>query len=302
MFHFAEHHFDPGTGEVEGPRGSTRLQPKPARLLAMLLEADGGLVERDDAALWPDTNVDFDAGLNTCVRQIRAALSDTGGAAEWVETLPKRGYRVAVAVRAPELEPPATSLPAVGDGSGGENLNRRAVPYVAMLLVIALATAAALWSRLFVTADPTVPGDTPPQAADAGGDRVVASPRRLAVVPFVDPEADDPGAFNRSLSEAYVAALVAAAPDEVVVVGPTTTAPLWSPDVTIPQIAAAVEADFVMHGGHRASDSIFFIQVVHPDGAHLFARRFELPAGSPPEAPPELVAAIIDAVRESRVR
>ena len=70
MFRFERHAFDPDTGEIDGPRGSTRLQPKPARLLSMLLAAEGDLVERDAIrdALWPDTTVDFDAGLNTCVR------------------------------------------------------------------------------------------------------------------------------------------------------------------------------------------------------------------------------------------
>ena len=83
MFRFSVHTFDTDTGELGGPRESLRLQPKPARLLAMLLEAGGELVEREQirATLWPDTTVDFDAGLNTCMRQIRTGLRESGGEA-----------------------------------------------------------------------------------------------------------------------------------------------------------------------------------------------------------------------------
>lgn len=300
MFQFDHHTYDPATGEVEGPRGSARLQPKPARLLAMLLEARGSLVEREAirTALWPDTNVDFDAGLNTCVRQIRTALGDTGGEPEWIETLPKRGYRAAVEVQGgAEGESPAAAAPREPD-TGGVSLVREVTPYVAMFLVLAFGTAVVLWNELFLAAAPagTPAGTTGETTATDGSERASEAPLRLALLPFVDPEADDPGSFNRSLTEAYLTALVSAAPNRFVVIGPATTAPLLQGVATLAQIAAAVEADFVIHGGHRARDSMFFVEVVHPDGAHLFARRFELAVEDGPEPPPDLIADITAAM------
>ena len=40
-----------------------------------------------------DTFVDFDQGLNFCIRQIREALGDNADSPQYIETLPRRGYR-----------------------------------------------------------------------------------------------------------------------------------------------------------------------------------------------------------------
>ena len=49
---------------------------------------------REKSKLWPaDTFVDFDVGLNTAIKRLRDALSDTAESPRYVETLPRRGYR-----------------------------------------------------------------------------------------------------------------------------------------------------------------------------------------------------------------
>ena len=78
-------------------KGGTRirLQPKPFRVLAILLERAGTTVTRDELKelLWaPDTFVDFDHGLNTTINKIREALSDSADDPRFIETLPN-GYR-----------------------------------------------------------------------------------------------------------------------------------------------------------------------------------------------------------------
>ena len=55
------------------------LQPHPAKILALLASRAGNLVTREEikSALWgQDTFVDFEQGLNFCIRQIRQALND----------------------------------------------------------------------------------------------------------------------------------------------------------------------------------------------------------------------------------
>src|SRR5260370_30551525 len=67
----------------------------------MLLERPGQLVTRDElrARLWAtDTFVDFDHGLNAAVNKLRDALSDSAEKPNYVETLPRRGYRFISAV------------------------------------------------------------------------------------------------------------------------------------------------------------------------------------------------------------
>jgi Tol biopolymer transport system component/DNA-binding winged helix-turn-helix (wHTH) protein len=73
-----------------------RLQDKPFRVLAMLLSRPGEVVTREDLKhhLWPDDEYgEFDLGINTAVRKLRQALGDSAELPEFVETVPKYGYR-----------------------------------------------------------------------------------------------------------------------------------------------------------------------------------------------------------------
>jgi Tol biopolymer transport system component/DNA-binding winged helix-turn-helix (wHTH) protein len=70
----------------------------------MLLERPGELVTRDDLqkALWPsDTFVDFEHGVNAAVNRLREAIGDSADHPVFIETLPRRGYKFIVAVKAP---------------------------------------------------------------------------------------------------------------------------------------------------------------------------------------------------------
>ena len=68
----------------------------PPRALAHLLVRHGEFVSRAELqrAIWPDgTFVHFDYGLNSCMKQIRAALADNPSAPTYIETLVRRGFR-----------------------------------------------------------------------------------------------------------------------------------------------------------------------------------------------------------------
>ncbi|HSS18879.1 MAG TPA: winged helix-turn-helix domain-containing protein [Pyrinomonadaceae bacterium] len=73
-----------------------KLPRQPFKILAMLAQNAGRLVTREELQkkIWgDDTFVDFDKGLNFCIKQIREALGDDAQAPQYVETLPRRGYR-----------------------------------------------------------------------------------------------------------------------------------------------------------------------------------------------------------------
>ena len=54
--------------------------------------------------LWPEgTFVDFEHGLNSAVSRLREALNDSATAPRYVETIPRRGYRLLVPVEADVL-------------------------------------------------------------------------------------------------------------------------------------------------------------------------------------------------------
>jgi DNA-binding winged helix-turn-helix (wHTH) protein len=77
----------------------------------MLLAHPGQLVTREElrSRLWSsDTIVDFDHSLNKAINKLREALSDSAESPRFVETIPRRGYRMLSPLGAPrrhELRP-----------------------------------------------------------------------------------------------------------------------------------------------------------------------------------------------------
>lgn len=84
------------TGEVRKSGKVIKLPPQSFRLLVLLAERAGQPVPRDEIQkqLWgEDTDVDFEHGVNKCIKQIRDALGDDAESPLYVETLPRFGYR-----------------------------------------------------------------------------------------------------------------------------------------------------------------------------------------------------------------
>jgi TolB-like protein/Tfp pilus assembly protein PilF len=74
-----------------------KLQDQPFRVLTLLLERPGELVSREQlrSQIWrSNTFIDFDNGLNTSINKLREALGDSADTPRFIETLPRRGYRL----------------------------------------------------------------------------------------------------------------------------------------------------------------------------------------------------------------
>ncbi|HET9176931.1 MAG TPA: winged helix-turn-helix domain-containing protein [Terriglobia bacterium] len=109
---FGHFEVDLHSRELRKHGSKIRLQEQPFQVLAILLERPGELVTRDELRrrLWlQDTFVDFDVGLNTAIKRLRDALNEKAGGPRYIETLPRRGYRLIAPV---EIVAPA-SLQAV---------------------------------------------------------------------------------------------------------------------------------------------------------------------------------------------
>ena len=74
---------------------TARVEPKSMDVLMVLARAAGQLVERDDLVrqVWPRGYVTDDA-LNRCISPLRSAVGDRPGQAEYIGTVPRRGYRL----------------------------------------------------------------------------------------------------------------------------------------------------------------------------------------------------------------
>ena len=101
---------DTGSGELRKNGDRIKLPPQPFRVLELLVRRGGEVLTRADIRerIWCDSFVDFEQGLNFCIRQIREALGDTADAPRFIETLPRRGYRFLRRVESsPAVEPTA---------------------------------------------------------------------------------------------------------------------------------------------------------------------------------------------------
>ena len=114
---FGEFELDSERGTLVRNGRRVRIQPQPLRVLTYLIDRAGAVVTRDDLrqAIWDQaTFVEFDQGLNYCIRQIRQALNDDAIKPVFIETLKKLGYQFIAPVErkaGPAAEPSIAVLP-----------------------------------------------------------------------------------------------------------------------------------------------------------------------------------------------
>lgn len=105
---FGEFELDLVKGELRKKGRTVRLQPQPCKVLTALASRPGQLVTREELKhrIWNGTTfVDFEQGLNFCVRQIRLALDDDAESPKFIETVPRRGYRFVFPITDPNGQP-----------------------------------------------------------------------------------------------------------------------------------------------------------------------------------------------------
>lgn len=112
-FCFSKFQLDTTSGELHRDGHRVPLSPKAFELLRALVEHPGVLFTREElrAKLWAaDTFVEFSDNLNHAVKKLREALGDTVDNPQFVETLPRYGYRfIAPVIAVPVPEPVRTT-------------------------------------------------------------------------------------------------------------------------------------------------------------------------------------------------
>jgi DNA-binding winged helix-turn-helix (wHTH) protein/tetratricopeptide (TPR) repeat protein len=152
---FGPFEVDLRSGELYKHGIHLKLQDQPFQVLALLLEHPGELVTREDLRqkLWSaDTFVDFDTGLNSAIKKLRDALSDSAEEPRYIETLPRRGYRFIAPVENGHL----SASPAVHEKLAVVPLratptawNKRWLALAIVAAALAVITAVAAWRIFF---------------------------------------------------------------------------------------------------------------------------------------------------------
>jgi serine/threonine-protein kinase len=129
------------SGELLRNGREVRLQPQPAKLLVLLATRKGEVVTRGEIqrALWgEDTFVDFEHGINFCIKQIRDALGDDSVRPRFIETVPRIGYRF---IAQPEDEAPSESERRLAPARGSPRRWLVVSSVAGLLLVVVLAAS-----------------------------------------------------------------------------------------------------------------------------------------------------------------
>jgi DNA-binding winged helix-turn-helix (wHTH) protein/TolB-like protein len=105
----------PDSGEITSADQKVRVEPKVMDVLVVLAEAQGRVVLRDELLrVWGKRWEVADESLTRCIAELRSALGDNAQAPVYIQTIPRRGYRLLVPVTplaAPEPKPVALPTP-----------------------------------------------------------------------------------------------------------------------------------------------------------------------------------------------
>lgn len=128
-YRFGVFQFHAGTLELTKNGSVIRLQPQPAKLLSLLLASAGTLVARDSIRelLWKDgTIVDFETGVNRCIRQLRTAMCDDAVTPRYIKTVSRVGYSFI----APVSDASPTTIPAAQSARAASPQSIAVLPFV----------------------------------------------------------------------------------------------------------------------------------------------------------------------------
>jgi DNA-binding winged helix-turn-helix (wHTH) protein/TolB-like protein len=206
LYEFGPYRLDPERRTlVKGDR-VVPLTPKTLETLIALVEKSGRVLAKEELLrkVWPDALVD-EANLAVNISTIRKTLGERPGGGQYIETVPRRGYRFAAVVNdlsaaLPTLAPPADVMTAEAEqDSCGEPIAQSPVSFIRRRkagAVIAIGAALALGVAAFIIIST---GSSAPSAA---------APRRIAILHFrnlnQNPETDF---LSFSLADAVTARL-----------------------------------------------------------------------------------------------
>jgi len=169
----------PLEGRIVSDGRFERLRPKAMDVLCLLAASPGDVVERDTilSEVWGRTAV-TDEPLTATIGELRRVLGDRRGNSRdnyrYVETIPKRGYRLVAEVsESPAQQMAEDDASGPGPAAAGRGAGRRAWMLAAGVLLVLAAASLALWRY--------------------GGGDASATPGSIAVLPFAvqgDAEAD----------------------------------------------------------------------------------------------------------------
>jgi len=256
---------DPPSGRISRAGAEVRLEPKVMSMLVLLAQRPGEVVSREtlEEKVWPGLVISYEA-LATTVFSLRKALGDDSRSPRYVETIPKKGFRIIAPVKsANQLAAnvgPAADNPDIG------KTRRAPVARSAAILVTLLAVIGYLLSG------PGVSTKTVHVAGEPG--EAVAT---LVVLPFVNSDRDPAQQyFSNGITDDLINDL--SRYQRLRVVARRSSYHYGQRQVDIKTIAQELGVDYVLDGDIRRQGDRIRINVQLIDasrGINLWGQRFD---------------------------
>lgn len=130
-FNVGEFEVRPLEGRIVGPAGSQHVQPKVMEVLLCLAERPGEVVDRNTLIEYGwGGEVGSDDVLTRCISELRHHLDDHTDSVRYIQTIPKRGYRLVADVVVSGADPRTEPVESAGDAEASgfwHELKRRDV-------------------------------------------------------------------------------------------------------------------------------------------------------------------------------
>lgn len=230
-FHFGSWRYEPQSGALKSTEKEERLPPRLAKLFLSLLKDAGQVKEKEYliAQVWGERIVNDDA-LARGIAELRQILGDNAQSPEYIETIPRRGYRF--------LPKVTTSETTTSPGSKKPGL-------ILTAAIVTLLTLSAFFWHVFQT-DTSEPGVSLPDSAGHFWQQAIVNAQRATASDSLEyhPEISPSGQFLAFTERSRGVMLVRiqdsngqtlhtiAEPESWVL------SPVWSPDEK--QIAVAI--------------------------------------------------------------
>jgi len=249
------------------------IQELPFRLLLILIRRRGDVVTRGELCtlLWGDTVVEFDSGLNTAIRKLREALGDDPAHPTYIETVPRRGYRLRAVVESVDLQTPRTSRLI-----SRSRMTAPSVYGVMAVLLVTTVVSLALW---------------------AGSSRLPTF--RLLVLPVDSSDLGGDAYAPEGLTDDLIAHLGRLDPHRLEVLGPVTARAVRHAGETTASIAGNVGASHILAArlSRHASGVRLAVSLSRvPDGVVAWSEVYDEAAASWPTTATRLVTMVARAV------
>ena len=287
---------EPLRGAVTGPQGGAQhLEPKVMDVFVCLAEHASELVSREELqeVVWHGHAV-TDEPLTRAIGELRRALQDDRGDPKYIETVPKRGYRLIGDIYLLDGTGLEKDLPRTKSIA---SLKEHRLAFV-IVTVLVLALAYFAYNEFVIEpAQEEAPATTSTQVEDIKEtDRWEMS---VAVLPFIN-MSDDPGNeyFSDGLSE-EILTLLARIPG-LKVIGRTSSFSFKGKNEDLRVIGQTLGVKTVLEGSVRKSGERVRItaQLVDvSDGTHIWSESYDRTMTDIFAVQDDVAAAIIDALQ-----